>query len=111
MLEQLDENLWIASQPLKYMGVMPVGARMSVVRLSNQDVTVIAPIALSEEIKEQINAIGQVKHIIAPNLYHYFYATACKATFPTATLWATKGMKEKQPELPIDKNIREESSL
>jgi len=111
MMQQLDKNLWIASQPLRYMGVLPVGTRMSVVQLSNQSVAIISPIALNEEIRKQISSIGQVEHIIAPNLYHYFYAAEWKVTFPTATLWATKGMKEKQPELPIDQNIQEESLL
>lgn len=70
MLKQIDKNIWVAEQPLRYFGPS-IGARMTVVRLSDGDLAVISPIRVSGSITTQLNNIGTVKHIIAPNLYHY----------------------------------------
>ncbi|MEL6552336.1 MAG: DUF4336 domain-containing protein [Cyanobacteria bacterium J06621_11] len=105
MLRQLDQNLWVAEQPLTYLG-LEVGTRMTAVRLSNQKLAVISPIEMTAELKQQLDGIGSIEHIIAPNLYHYLYAGDCKSLYPNATLWGTVGLKEKQPGLAIDRLIQ-----
>ncbi|MGD1898255.1 MAG: DUF4336 domain-containing protein [Phormidesmis sp.] len=108
-MRALDHNLWVAEQPLKYLG-LEVGTRMTVVRLSSQALAVISPIALNSELKQQLARIGTVEHIISPNLYHYLYAADFKYAYPTATFWAAPGLQEKKPNLPIDKVIQANSS-
>ncbi|MGB3670576.1 MAG: DUF4336 domain-containing protein [Phormidesmis sp.] len=102
IIEALDNNLWIAEQPLRYFG-LEVGTRMTVIRLSSGALAVISPVEISDRLKQQLDSIGPVKHIVAPNLYHYFYATGFKNSYPTATFWATTGLKEKKPNLPVDR--------
>ena len=105
MLEQLDNNLWVAQQPFNYLG-LEVGTRMTVVRLNNGNLAVISPIEITTEIQRQIDSLGPVVHIIAPNLYHYLYASACKSLYPNATFWGAPELSEKQPALPIDCTIK-----
>lgn len=108
MLQQLDEDLWVAQQPFNYFG-LEVGTRMTVIRLSGKSgrkLAIISPIEITKEIGSQIDAIGSVAHIIAPNLYHHLYAGACKSVYSDATLWGAPGLKEKRPELAIDGVIR-----
>ncbi len=109
MIKALDDNIWIAEQPLRYFG-LEVGTRMTVVRLDSDALVVISPIEMSDRIKQQLDSIGPVEHIIAPNLYHYFYVTAFKQCYPTAKLWATSGLKEKRPSLPIDRVLAPDDS-
>jgi hypothetical protein len=94
----------VAEQPLRYFG-LSIGTRMTIVRLSGGDLVVISPIQPSEALMGAIAALGPVRHIVAPNLYHYQFAAAFKAAYPEATLWATAGLGVKQPELPIDRAI------
>lgn len=105
MLRQLDQNLWVAEQPLTYLG-LEVGTRMTAVRLRDKKLAVISPIELTAELKQQLNSIGLIEHIIAPNPYHYLYARDCKSLYPNATFWGTIGLQEKQPELAIDRLIQ-----
>ncbi|HEY9879453.1 MAG TPA: DUF4336 domain-containing protein [Leptolyngbyaceae cyanobacterium] len=104
MLRELDRNIWVAEQPFRYFG-LSVGTRMTVIRLANQDLAVISPIQVDDETKDQLYALGTVKHIIAPNLYHYLFSTSFKVLCPDAVFWAVPGLKAKKPELPIDNII------
>lgn len=101
MLRQVDRDIWIAEQPMRYFG-LSVGTRMTAIRLPNREIAVISPIQTTKEIIAQLDRIGVVAYIIAPNLYHYFFAADFKAHYSAATFWAAPGLKEKRPELPID---------
>lgn len=110
MLRELDRNIWVAQQPLRYFG-LSVGTRMTVIRLDNQELVVISPICPSNEMVHQLNQLGSVKHIIAPNLYHYLFADDFKAHYREATFWAAPGLKAKRPNLSIDRTIKNTSPL
>ena len=62
MLEQLDENLWVAQQPFNYFG-LEVGTRMTVVRFDSEKLAVISPIELTAALKQQIDKFGAIAHI------------------------------------------------
>lgn len=109
MLRKLASALWVAEQPLRYFG-LEVGTRMSVIRLESGGLAVISPISIDGLLKSQLDELGEVQHIIAPNLYHHFYVTACKAHYPKAILWAPSGLREKRPALPIDRVIKPDDS-
>ena len=109
MLKEIDEGIWVAEQPLRYFG-LSIGTRMTVIRLANRELVIISPIQINEATARQLNELGQVRHIVAPNLYHYFFAAEFKAFYPNATFWAAPGLDIKQPELPIDEIISSHSS-
>ncbi|MBW4690565.1 MAG: DUF4336 domain-containing protein [Lyngbya sp. HA4199-MV5] len=104
MLRELDRNLWVAEQPLRYFG-LSVGTRMTIVRLADGELALISPIQISDAVVSQLDKLGAVKHIIAPNLYHYLFVDHVKAIYPNATLWAAPGLEAKKPELSIDQII------
>ncbi len=104
MLREIASDLWVAEQPLRYFG-LEVGTRMTVVRLSNGELALISPIQLDDALTQQLNELGPVQQIVAPNLYHHLFAAAAKQRYPDATLWAVPGLAAKQPELPIDAEI------
>lgn len=105
MLKEVDTDIWVAQQPLRYLG-LSVGTKMTVIRLPNRELVVISPIQTSETLINQLGELGVVKHIIAPNLYHYLFAAHFKARYPQATFWAAPGLTLKKPELPIDRTIQ-----
>ncbi|MEL7505101.1 MAG: DUF4336 domain-containing protein [Cyanobacteria bacterium J06554_6] len=104
MLRLLDENLWVAEQPLRYMGLM-VGTRMTLIRLQEGELAVISPIRIDKATDAEIRSVGRVAHIIIPNLYHSLNAASCKARYPKAVLWAVPGLQAKRPDLVIDQTI------
>jgi Domain of unknown function (DUF4336) len=104
MLKEIDKDIWVAEAPFKYFG-LSVGTRMTVIRLENRELAVISPIQVDNAISQQLDKLGTVSHIIAPNRYHYLFASDFKALYPKAIFWATSGMEAKKPELPIDRQI------
>ncbi|MBE9062340.1 hypothetical protein, partial [cf. Phormidesmis sp. LEGE 11477] len=69
-LRELDVDLWVAEQPLRYMG-LNVGTRMTVVRsqskgeLPNSLLTIVSPIELSNSLQTQLDQLGTVTNLIA----------------------------------------------
>lgn len=106
MLREIDRNIWVCEQPLTYFG-LSVGTRMTVIRLTSGELVVISPIQPDNAIIQQLSEIGEVSHIIAPNLYHYLFASNFKAFYPKAKLWAAPGLEIKRPDLPIDQVIQD----
>lgn len=102
MLRQIDRHLWVAEQPLKFLG-LEVGTRMTVIKLSNDSLVVISPIEIDSEIQEQLNTFGTVRYIIAPNLFHYLYFAQAQQIYPQAQTIAPPGLAAKQPDFKIDR--------
>ena len=102
MLRQIDRHLWVAEQPLKFLG-LEVGTRMTVIKLSNGSLVIISPIEIDLEIREQLGNIGTVRYIIAPNLFHYLYLDRVQQIYPQAQTIAPPGLAAKQPDLKIDR--------
>ena len=102
MLRQIDRHLWVAEQPLKFLG-LEVGTRMTVIKLSNGSLVIISPIEINSEIQQQLGNIGTVRYIIAPNLFHYLYLAQAQQIYPQAETIAPQGLAAKQPDLKIDR--------
>lgn len=100
MLKLIATNLWVAEQPLKYFG-LEVGTRMTILRLNNGELMVISSIQPATEMVDDLNQLGQISYIIAPNLYHHLFITPFQERYPNAELWATAGLKQKRPDLTI----------
>ncbi|MGK7951744.1 MAG: DUF4336 domain-containing protein [Xenococcaceae cyanobacterium] len=101
MLKSLDRELWVAEQPFKYLG-LPVSTKMTVILRSGGRLVLISPIKIDTETKAQLDSIGKVEFIIAPNLFHYLYIQGCQQLYPQAKLIAPPGLKTKQPDLALD---------
>jgi hypothetical protein len=104
MLRKIDNNIWVAEQPLKYWG-LEVGTRMTVIRLTSGELIVISPIQSDKTTIEQLNEIGNVAYIIAPNLYHHLFVYDFKSIYQKAQLWVVPGLVSKKTELCFDKVI------
>lgn len=101
MLRQVDNHLWVARQPFKFFGI-EVGTRMTVIELSNGSLVIISPIEISSGIQQQLDTIGTVRYIVAPNLFHYLYLAKCQQLYSQAQTIAPPGLAAKQPDLRID---------
>ncbi|MDJ0598028.1 MAG: DUF4336 domain-containing protein [Crocosphaera sp.] len=100
MLKQVDHCIWVAEQPLKFLG-LEVGTRMTVILQSDCSLLLISPIKINFALKQQLSNLGTVKYIIAPNLFHHLYLEHSHQLYPQAKLIAPLGLETKQPSLEI----------
>jgi len=98
VLKSISKDLWIAEQPQKYNG-LEVGTRMTVVRLIDNRLMLISPIKLTTALTNELNKLGVVSVIIAPNLMHHLYLEACAKAFSSAKVYVTSGLEEKYKHL------------
>lgn len=103
-LQRFADDVWVAGAPQKFMG-WELGARMTVLRLSDGSLVVHSPVALDESLKNSIVALGPVGHIVAPNLFHHLYTADAAAAFPEAKLHGPAGLRKKRPDLRFDATL------
>lgn len=97
MLRELHpDSLWVAEQPSKVMG-LPFGARSTLVRLPDGGLWIHSPIALTDEFKSELESLGPVRAIVAPNKMHYAYFAAWAGDFPDAELFVAPDWKREVP--------------
>src|SRR5215470_8886036 len=109
-LRQLAENLWVAERPQSFYG-LPVGTRMTVMRVTDGRLLLHSPVALDPELREQIDAIGRVCFAVAPNRLHHLYAGAVSRAYPGTRLWVAPGLERKRPDLLFEAVLNDEAPV
>jgi hypothetical protein len=97
-LRALADDLWVADRPQKFYG-LAVGARMTVMRLSGERLLLHSPVALDAVLRAELDALGRVSYVVAPNRLHHLYAGAVAQVYPEARLWIGPGLERKRPDL------------
>jgi len=100
-LDEPGDGLWTFHRPLSVMGA-EIGCRMTAVRLGNGQLLLHSPIRLTPALKERLDRLGPVRHVLAPNLDHYFFVADYHTAYPEARLYAAPGVAPKLPGVRID---------
>lgn len=88
-------NVWIVdSGPLRLAG-MPLPLRMTVIRLTDGELILHSPTQFSFALKEQLEALGRIAHLVAPNTAHWSFMREWQEHFPQAQSWAVPGLGER----------------
>jgi hypothetical protein len=76
------------------MGVkLPV--RMTIFRLKNGDLMLHSPTPFSAEVAAAVEALGPVRHLVAPNIAHWTFLVDWQRAYPDATTWAAPGLRDR----------------
>jgi pimeloyl-ACP methyl ester carboxylesterase len=89
------EGVWIVdSGPINAMGLtLPV--RMTIFRLNNGDLLLHSPTPYSAELAKAVEALGRVRHLVAPNIAHWTFLADWQRAYPDATTWAAPGLQDR----------------
>lgn len=98
MLNALADNLWEATQPLRFLGA-ELGCRMTCVRLLSGSVAVHSPVRASEELFAAVEDLGSVDWLIAPNAFHHLFIQDWREQFPKATTLVAPKLLRKRKDL------------
>ncbi|WP_309893808.1 DUF4336 domain-containing protein [Archangium sp.] len=104
MLRALDENLWVAEQQQRFMG-LEVGSRMTVIRLADGGLWVHSPLRMTPEVRAAVEALGPVRFLVAPNLFHHLSIGDWMAAYPQARSYAAPGLPEKRKDLRFHEQL------
>ena len=95
MLQQLDDGLWVIDLPLKMPGGVQIGTRTSLIRLPDGSLFVHSPGPIGNADLDEIAALGDVRHVVAPNLFHCLFVEEFMTAHEGASLYAPPGFEAK----------------
>jgi Domain of unknown function (DUF4336) len=110
MLEEFGPSLYSADGPTVSFFGFPYPTRMAVARLSDGSVWVWSPVALSQGLADEVEAIGPVRYVVSPNKIHHLFLREWADRWPDARLYAPPGLARKEPELRFYAELGDEPS-
>lgn len=103
VLEEFGAEIWVVAGPTVVAAAgFHYPTRMAVVRLANHDLVLVSPIAISDELRAELKALGAVRYLVAPNSLHHTFLLDWQRAFPDATVYAPPGLREKRRDVRLD---------
>lgn len=100
-LQSVADNIWVVNAEHCFAG-LHIGTRMTVVRLSGGALWLHSPVAIDAALQAEIEALGPVRHIVCPNMFHHMYAAPAAALWPDARRYGPELLRRKRPDLRLD---------
>jgi hypothetical protein len=100
-LTNLGPGLWVAARSFSNeLGV--VSSRMTVVRLKDGRILVHSPVPIEPALRAEVERLGRVAALIAPNLFHHQFLAEWRAAFPEAKAFGVPGLAAKRRAVKFD---------
>lgn len=104
-LAPFGPELWTANGPNAMFFGFPYPTRMALARLSGGRLFVWSPIALSPDLKSEVEALGEPAFLVSPNKLHHLFLGEWKATYPKAKMFASPGLRRRRKDLAFDADL------
>jgi hypothetical protein len=98
MLTRFAEGVWVEARAVRFLGV-ETGTRMTVVRLSDGGLFVHSPVGLDDATRRAVDALGPVRAVVGPSIFHHLSIGQWMAAYPDAVFAACPGLEWKRPDL------------
>jgi hypothetical protein len=106
-LQKHDETVWTVEQPIRLMPGVWLKARTTVLQMADGGLLVFSPVPRLSEVAERIRALGPVKAIIAPNIYHHMGVPGAMAAFPGARVFGSASLRAKRADIAFTDTLEE----
>lgn len=107
MLEDFGNGIWIANGPTTSVAGFHYPTRMAVIRLSAGRLFVWSPITLSQDLRTQVDKLGDVRYLVPPNSLHHLFLDDWQRAYPNAEIYAPPGLKAKRKDIRFDGDLGE----
>lgn len=95
-LSRVTDDIWIVNdKPINAAGLeLPV--RMSVIRLSSGELLLHSPVRYSPALRYELERLGAVKYLLAPNIAHRMFLSEWQRELPQAATFAARGLSARR---------------
>ena len=107
MREIVSDRIWVKEAPVSLGGARFL-TRMTVLRLDD-GLCLHSPVAIDDETRSAIAALGEVRAIVAPSTFHHFFVASAQKAFPDARTYGIAGLEKKRKDLRFDALIGEDA--
>ena len=105
MLQQVHDALWVAEGEIVSFFGAAYPTRSVIARLANGDLWVWSPAKLTDDLQNEVNGLGPVRHLVSPNKLHHLYLQEWKAAYPEAKLWGPQSTIKKRHDLKFQQAL------
>ena len=100
-LQQLDTDLWVGVGQAdvgvpKFFRKHDFSTRMTVIRLRDGGLFLHSPVRLVEGLRSELDAIGPVQVVVAPNKSHHLFIGDYTKAYTTVRLYGAPGLPDKR---------------
>lgn len=99
MLEPFGDGLWLVDGPMVRVAGFGYPTRMAVIRLADGALFLWSPVALSAALLAEIEALGKIRYLIAPNSLHHLFLADWQRACPDAALHASPELRKRRKDL------------
>ena len=104
-MKQFGHEIWVADGPNVDIAGFHYPTRMAVIRRSEGRLFIWSPIQLTDILRAEVDALGQVRHIVAPNSLHHLFLPEWKDAYPGAKVYAPPGLRKKRKDIGFDADL------
>jgi hypothetical protein len=97
-LTTVAPGLFSTFSRVSFLGV-PMTARTTIASLSGGGLFVCSPGAIDDDLRREIDALGEVHAIVAPNAFHHLFVSAWRDAWPDASVYVPPSLVKKRPDL------------
>lgn len=109
VLESFGEELWLAAGGDVSSAGFRYPTRMAVIRLADGALFVWSPVALTETLRAEVEALGAVRFVVTPTAMHHVHLAAWRAAYPGATLFAAPRSRQRTPDIAFDAELGDQA--
>lgn len=102
VLRSLTDGVWDLGDVLSLPGGVKLPSRTTVLRDADGGLVLYGPLKLTDEQAAAIDALGEVRTIVGPSLFHHLYLRQAKERWPEARLLGAPGLDAKRENLSFD---------
>lgn len=111
MLTQFGPGIWTWEGPVVVAALgFHYPTRMALIRLSGGRLFVWSPIQISEAVRTAIDALGDVRYLIAPNSLHHVFLGDWARAYPHAEVHGAPGLRDKRRDIAFASDLGDEAS-
>jgi hypothetical protein len=103
MLKRIGDDVWAHERDIRMPGGVSLPARATIVRLTGGELLLHSPLPIDDETGKAIDALGDVRFIVAPNCFHWLSLKAAKDRYPKARVHAPAGLARKAGSFEFEK--------
>src|SRR5499427_10040889 len=105
----LAPSLWVIDRPftLPYVGA-EIGTRMTCIRLADGRLFLHSPVKLDPVLRNSLDALGEVRAIVAPNKLHHLFLAEYTRSYPRAAVYVAPNLLTKRRDLHFTDELGDE---
>lgn len=107
-LERFGAGIWLASGTPCTVAGFRYPTRMAVMRRQDGELLIWSPISLSEALRREVERLGVVRHLVAPNALHHMFLPEWIDAFPDAEAHAAPGLIAKRDDIAFDHELSDD---